>query len=70
MAVDKEDYDTNETAEVNKGGRPSYEPNEKDEGALAAPLVSWFPHRQIALYMHKDIKTLRKHYPELLKQKT
>lgn len=66
MSVDNEEYEVDlDDMPKNKGGRPSYEPNEYDEGQLAALLAVGFPHRQISLYMKKDIKTLRKHYPEL-----
>lgn len=53
------------SVDKNKGGRPSYKRNDKDEGALEALLSIGFPHRQIQLYMQTNIKTLRKHYPDL-----
>lgn len=65
MSVDNDDFHNDETPEVNKGGRPPYEPNEYDEGLLTAFLSIGFPHAQIALYMKKNIRTLKKHYPEL-----
>ena len=63
MSVDNDDFEGEAT--INKGGRPEYVPNEYDEGQLTAFLSIGFPHRQIALYMKRSIKTLKKHYPEL-----
>ena len=65
MSVDNEEILDDGGDAPAKVGRPAYEPNEYDEGQLAALLAVGFPHRQISLYMKKDMKTLRKHYPEL-----
>lgn len=48
-----------------KMGRRPYERNEKDEGALTALLSVGFPHRQICLYMGRNIATLKKHYADI-----
>ncbi len=64
MSVDKKEI-IDDGDSSSKIGRPAYEPTEYEEGQLAALLAVGFPHRQISLYMKKDIKTLRKYYPEL-----
>lgn len=58
MSVDKEKHKVG-------AGRPSYEPNEYDEGKLTAFLSIGFPHTLISLYMRKDINTLKKYYGHL-----
>ncbi len=55
----------NENEKVDKGGRPKYERNDKDEGKLIAFLSIGFPHKQLALYMGRSINTLKKYYPDL-----
>lgn len=51
---------------TNKGGRPEYEPNERDELVVRALCLFGANHVWISSYIGITAKTLRKHYPELL----
>lgn len=50
-----------------KVGRPQYIPNEKHYQIVRALCLFGAPHEYIAYYVGISAKTLRKHYPELLK---
>lgn len=56
------------TVEKDKGGRPAYEPNDKDRSALEALLLFGVPHTQVSWYLKKSIDTLKKHYPEVFEE--
>ena len=49
-----------------KGGRPSYEPNDRDYQIVRALCIFGASHKYIAHYINITDKTLRKHYRELL----
>lgn len=61
MAVAKK---TSTTKNKRGPGRPSYEPNDIDRAKVDALCATGCPQRLMSWYMQKDIKTLKKHYPE------
>jgi len=57
--------DTKDDKQNSKMGRPQYQRTPYDEGKLEGFLEINLPHTLIALYLMVNIKTLKKHYPEL-----
>lgn len=49
-------------------GRPIWLPDEKEEAQVQALCATGAPHRLISWYMQKDIKTLKRHFPEAFEE--
>lgn len=62
MAVAKKAQVSKDTPR--KRGRPTYEPNDIDRAKVDALCATGCPQRLMSWYMQKDIKTLKKHYPD------
>ncbi len=60
----KPEINQEDPVKKNVGGRPTWEPDEEDKAVVTALCTTGAPHTMISWYMKKDIKTLKKHFPE------